>query len=450
MEKFFTPTKRLNSFGFFFFIFYALVSIAVSFFDFQDNRYIAIIYLLFVCYVWYFLFSRSFQRFNLSGIDLKWPLVFSVLILLAMSLMVSEAGNDFYHYVVEDMMIMKYHLNPYLVTPAQLPFEPATWLSYWHQLPAQHGPWRFFLTLPAAYITALNFSAGLFSYKVIFAIFFMASALVFYQLLKLSKAADAKRGLLLFLWNPLLLFGTFFGGGTDIMMVLGLLAAFYFCAQRRWLPAIIALAISVLVKYVTILILPFVIIYFFSVEGTALKKIISAIKQVLVFGLVVAGSFYPFWAGLAIFDGLLWVGHYFDLGSFPGFIASLSLLVVPNVQPYSFKLPFEVIFVLGYLSLLLKFYRLPVKDFNRLVKYSALALGLFLVLGKFWFYPKYLIWLLPLIFLSGEKYYNLAVFLSGLIVFSIVISVPLPFFFIVPCLVFGGYFYLKDLFGFEV
>ncbi|MDD2807251.1 MAG: hypothetical protein PHW95_01870 [Patescibacteria group bacterium] len=450
MKFFFNQTRRLNSFGLFLFVIFSLLSAAVSYFDFQNSWYLTTIYLLFLAYVVYFIFCQAFLNVDLSQLTLKWPIFITISILATLLMMMPGYGNDFYHYVAEDLILVKYHLNPYLVSPSQLPFEPATWLSFWRDLPAQHGPWRIILTLPAAVVTASNFVAGIISYKIITAGFFLATAVVFYKLLIILNIAEAKRGLLLLLWNPLMLFGTFAGGGTDILMTFWLLLSLYFAAKHKWLPSIAAISISILVKYVTILILPLLMMFFISTALGAAKKIYFLLKQTLVFTVIVGVSFYPFWAGFKIFAGLLWVSHFFDLSSFPGFIGSVLLLVDPNFEPYSLKLPFELIFIAIYFFILLKFFLIPEKKIQNLVGYSALIIGVFLILGKFWFYPKYLIWLLPLLLLSGKKFYWLAIFLSGLIVGSPFPSVPLPVFFIVPSLVFGVYFYLKDLAGFEI
>jgi hypothetical protein len=93
---------------------------------------------------------------------------------------------------------------------------------------------------------------------------------------------------------------------------------------------------------------------------------------------------------------------------------------------------------------LVNFWRQRQPQIENLLYASMLVIISFLFVGKFWFYPKYLIWLLPLLFLLDRRFYRLAIFLTGLVVL-----VPIHFYtnllvvlFIPPVLVFSFYYFV--------
>lgn len=443
MLKNFLFDKPLVGWGLISAFFYFCLALIINWFDYLDSAYVLTSIALLGLYVIYFLLFQFYQNCHWGKHEFRLILFFSLVFILIMVLMIPGEYNDFYHYFFEDIVIVKYQQNPYFVTPLDLPAEPLAWLSGWQFLPAQHGPARFLLTLPAAWLSQGNVVIGIFLYKIIFAAFTMLSAWLTYRIACLLNPAKSVFIYLLCAWNPLILFGTFAGGGTDILMIFWLLLAVYLAIKHRPGWAIAALGLSVLVKYVTILLLPIFLIYAWHQSAGLGQKLKASIYQLAIFILTMIGFFIPFWQGLDTLGGVIWVGKFFDVNSFPGLISIIFYFISPTLEWYSLKIIFEIFFAVIYFLILLKFWRTKVATAPEFIYINVAVFSWFLLLAKFWFYPKYLIWLLPLMFLSKQPLYLPAVFLTGFIIISPYSSVLMPVATIIPTLIFSFYYFVR-------
>ncbi|NUM25920.1 MAG: glycosyltransferase family 39 protein [Candidatus Buchananbacteria bacterium] len=443
MFKNFLFNKPLVMWGLISAFFYFVLALIINRFDYLDSAYVITSMALLGLYVVYFLLFQFYQNHSWKRDELQTILFFGAVFILIMVLMVPGEYNDFYHYFFEDIVIVKYQQNPYFVAPLNVPHEPLAVLSGWQFLPAQHGPARFLLTVPAAWLSQGSIVIGIFLYKVIFAVFTALSAWLAYQIARQFDPAKAIFIYLLCAWNPLILFGTFAGGGTDILLVFWLLAAVYLAIKERPVLAIAALGLSVLIKYVTILLVPIFLIYFWRRQSTTGAKLKVAAYQTATLVLMTLGFFAPFWQGAGTLDGVVWVGRFFDVNSFPGLVSIIFYFVSPTLEWYSLKVIFELFFVAIYALTLYRFWRVMEMTASTMVYSSVIILSWFLLLAKFWFYPKYLIWLIPLMFLSKKFFYLPAVFLTGFVIISPYSSVLMPVAMIIPTLVFGFYYFVR-------
>ena len=424
-------------------VFYLILVWLLDRYRYLAPEYILTSAVLFLIYLTYFLTYQNLRDHGLKASDWQPILIWASVFVALMMLAVPSAYNDFYHYFFEDLVLVKYGQNPYIVTPLDIPTEPTVWLSGWRFLPAQHGPWRSFMTLPAAWFSQGHLLWGLFWYKLTFVAALAGSNLLIYRIAQRIRPQQATLVLLLVSWNPLIIFGTFTGGGTDILMMFWALLAFHLLLKDKIYWAIGALSLSVLIKYVTVLLLPLFLIYFWKKQSTLTAKIKVMLSQLALFGAVTILSFWPFWQGPETLAGIQWVARFFDVNSFPGMVSLMFALANPQLDWYSLKIVFEVAFIGLYSFLLLKFWRTPNIKPSTIIYFSALVLGWFLLLGKFWFYPKYLIWLLPLLFLSDRPLYPLAVFLTGIVAIAPHSSILMPVALVAPTLIFSFYYFLR-------
>ncbi len=423
--------------------FYLVLAWLINQYRYLAPEYVLTSVALFMIYLTYFLTYQAVKNIHFDSNDIKVVFVFSAFFILLMILTVPSDYNDFYHYFFEDLAVVKYGQNPYLVAPLDIPTEPLTWLSGWRFLPAQHGPVRSLMTLPAAWLSQGNLVWGLVWYKLTFAAILGLANFLIYKIAQLLASKQTPLILLLVSWNPLIIFGTFAGGGTDILMMFWLLAAIYLALKDKIYLAVVALTLSVLVKYITILLVPFFLLYFWRRSSTLAGRLQRLGGQLLAAGAVTAVTFWPFWQGVEIFQGVTWVAKFFDVNSFPGFVSLMYALINPQLNWYSLKIVFEAVFVGLYLFLLLKFFRSTDSKMSNLIYFSALVTGWFLLLAKFWFYPKYLIWLLPLLFLSQVSLWPPALFFTGLVVIEPHSSILMPVALVAPTLIFSFYYFLR-------
>lgn len=416
-------------------IFYSAISFILNSYEYLDSRYLLIFLPLLSLFVVYFCSYIFLKDRNISKNDV---IFFSVIFLIILIFTIPVTYTDFYHYFFEDLVFLKYHQNPYFVSPQGLPQEPLSFLSGWDFLPAQHGPLRVLMMSPVSWLSGFNITVGLFLYKIFFSIFFLASAFVFYKILDFTEEKKKDLALFLFLWNPLLLFSTLVRGGTDILMVFWLLLAALFIFKDKFYLATLFLALSASLKFVTIIFLPFFLVYY-------LRKVkwFSLLNHLLLFGLIMVILFIPFWAGLETLNGLIWVASFFDINSLPGFIGLIANFINGSFEISFVKIFFQIGFVASYGFLLYHFYLMKNKRPVDLVIYMAMALIAFLLLYKVWFFVKYFIWLLPLLLLGNTRSKELAIFFTGSVALGAFSSVLLVFLFTPGVLAFSFYHYLK-------
>lgn len=434
--------KNLFFWGLSFLPFYFLLAFGINFRD-SAGSYFLLVFGLFFLYLIYFIFYQFAKKIQWQKNDIGLVFLFALIFTAILILAVPKQSTDFYHYFFEDVVWFHYHQNPYFISPFMLLAEPSGQIAYWQFLPSQHGPVRIFMTLPAMWLSGGNLVLGLFLYKMLFGFYFLLSCFLFYQIILALKIEKPLLVLALFAFNPLVIYETQLNGGTDILLAFWLLLAIYLLIEKKFIFSLTALTLSILVKYVTLILLPFFLIFFLKQERQFKIKALKLFGYLILIFAIIFISFLPFWRGLSTLNGIFWVTKYFETNSFPGLIALLFSFIYPHLTFSFYQLAFILIFLGVYLFILNQWFWSKKNQPAGLVNYSFLVLAIFLLIDKFWFYPKYLIWLLPLIFLAKEKYHSVAVFLTGLMILSpldpdLIILLALP-----PVFIFSFFYFIK-------
>jgi hypothetical protein len=104
-------------------------------------------------------------------------------------------------------------------------------------------------------------------------------------------------------WNPLLLFEAAANGHNDLLMLAFTALALYLAARRNWLLAFPALAAAVLIKYVTGLLGPLLLLWAWRSSGSGRERWRVVAGLALAACLTVA-AYAPFWAGMETFQAV--------------------------------------------------------------------------------------------------------------------------------------------------
>lgn len=371
---------------------------------------------LFAAFVAYALAFVWFSRAK-AGIDIKFFLLASLLCGVILLLSFPAAGSDFYFYIFSDRAWVLHGQNPYLTSPAGIPTDVIAQLSDWPLLTNQHGPLRLFITAPLALFFNGSVVATVIGYQVFYTgLFLLLVLLVYYTARRIDVSNSGYLGALVAL-NPLILYELYRnGGGPDVLMMVFVFGGLLLAAHRRWVGMFVALAAAVATKYIPVLLLPFFFIY--AVQGDGRRRWLLPAVGLGVGAALVGISFSPFWVGPETLDSLRFVGSYFGTNSAPGLAALLifsvdSRFVLATVMPV-----LTLAYVFGYAGLMGWFTRLKHKTPEALIVSCSLVLLAYFLLAKFWFYPKHLIWLIPLLLLSGQRARLVALFLTGFVVAS--------------------------------
>jgi len=169
--------------------------------------------------------------------------------------------------------------------------------------PSPYGPVWELLSLGAFYVGGGNYLAHLLLLKLLGLLAFGGCIGLVYAALKHIRPAWALAGTLAFAWNPLVLFESVQNAHNDIWMTLFLLAALWLLSrQAEWSRQTVALAalllaLSILVKFVTVLLLPFFLLALLAGQKSWPRRLADAALFTGLLAAVVLLAMAPVWPG---------------------------------------------------------------------------------------------------------------------------------------------------------
>jgi hypothetical protein len=374
---------------------------------------------------------------------------------------------DLFIYAIRTRGWALYGLNPLTTAPEQLPAGDP-WLNLageWIDAASPYGPAWELLSRGAFTLSGGGFLAHLLALKLLAALAYLGCVWLVYDTLQQLRPEWATAGTLAFAWSPLTLLESVQNGHNDIVMSFFLLAASWVFVgwqlkghraqtidpavgtelpeqATRWLTTGLAplficvfLALSILIKFVTIVTLPFFLLGLVSRREDLIRRLASMAGYALLVALLVALPLLPFWPGLENW-AVLQAGR--QAGR-----SLLALLILGLSDPLGLNTAFDWSrnLILGLFGLIYLY--LLGRTIVRLRHISArpeaerpglaaplpilpsfLALFWYVLLAAPVFHAWYLLWFLPLAALLLPARPPLA----GAVVFSITALLIIPYF----------------------
>jgi hypothetical protein len=126
--------------------------------------------------------------------------------------------------------------------------------------PSVYGPAWMLLSAPGT-LGLHDVVGGLFYLKGLVTVAFLICAWLVERIARQTKPQAVLEALYLFAWNPLVLLLAVGDGHNDIVMMAVVLLAFWFLLRESWTLAFLALALSVWIKFVSVILLPLFVAY---------------------------------------------------------------------------------------------------------------------------------------------------------------------------------------------
>ncbi|MEZ4554097.1 MAG: glycosyltransferase 87 family protein [Dehalococcoidia bacterium] len=310
------------------------------------------------------------------------PAAFALILLS----MYPPTAVDMFHYQASSRVLWVHGENPLTVPPGDFPYP----IGYsWAGQPAPYGPLWPVIAGPAVLLTGDHYLAGLYAFKLIAAASYLGCTVMIWRLVARTRPGQETLAVVLFAWNPFVVLRVVGNGHNDLVMMFFLLLAFELALRRHWNYAFLAFACSALVKYVSLLLGPPLLIYLlFHATGTPRQRVATAIEALAIAAIVVIVVFAPLWEGLATFDTVR--------GEADKVITSTPLLIgllisgAPEdpATVEAVRGVLRVLFVGLYLLLAWQARR----SFDHLVVASFTILFLHLLVPTGWFRPWYMLW----------------------------------------------------------
>ncbi|WP_442864247.1 polyprenol phosphomannose-dependent alpha 1,6 mannosyltransferase MptB [Arthrobacter sp. ATA002] len=310
-------------------------------------------------------------------------------------------SRDVFAYIAQGLVMVS-GLNPYKDGYSQI----SNYLQIgaddlWAQSPTPYGP--VFLWLEELVIRVTD---GQPEYSILLfrLISLIGVALCVYYVPKLAELhnINPNRALWLTAANPLFL-TTFIASIHNDALMIGLaLAGLYLSATKRAIPGILLITLSVGIKPITLILLPFVglmwagkgaswprkFLYWFMTAGIALGVL-------WIMGLINGFGFG--WVGALSTPGSVWI-WYAPIGFLGMLVATLgNALGLPG---WTFA---DIVHTLGRIaSILVVFWQMFVGDYSRLVRRLTLAFAAVVLLAPM-IQSWYVVWLIPLFAVTGIR-----------------------------------------------
>ncbi len=241
-------------------------------------------------------------------------LLFGALIAATLLAMYPITATDVFEYVFHSRILVHYGQNPLSVPPVTFKGDPFLKTVNWAAHPSPYGPLWVILTVPGSALGGNDLLLNLYLMRGLTGLFYFACAVAIAAILKTKDPEQQVSGTLLFAWNPLILFEAPGNGHNGIIMMFFALLAIYMLVKRHWLWVVPVLVASVLVKYITaILLLPF-LIYCLRAQSGRRKRLVYLAKTSLLSGLIVLVLALPF---LSVPSGLLEEANFYSLLAVP-------------------------------------------------------------------------------------------------------------------------------------
>lgn len=367
--------------------------------------YLSLFFTLFFCY--FYLLKNISKVFKTK----KSLFTFILLIGILFSIIIPTTSLDVYSYIGNGWVDSNYHENPYYTSVQDVTNEYGRdemlgkVARCWRDEPVVYGPvWSLICKI----LTSFSFGKitnALYIFKIASLIIFMASSLLIY------KITNKKFFAALFSLNPFILFEFLSNVHNDIFLIFFILLAIYFIKKKYISLSVASIALATGIKYLSILLLPFILIYALRKEElkTKIKKTcIYAIEFILIIFV-----FYMFYIrNLQVLSGIFVQQNKYGRSIF---LAIYYLLNGDEKALSLIKIITLSIFAISYIAIILKlFFSKNIRNitFRKTIRTYQTFLLIFTFILITNFNPWYVIWLFPTLMWQKAKNIRYTLYLS--------------------------------------
>jgi hypothetical protein len=382
------------------------------------NTVVGLLLIYFYCEGWLAQRQRSATLLLVVG--------FAAIFALQALMLPSFHSKDLYCYVNLGWSQVRYALNPYVHPIADLSDlrHDSMITPVWLYNPCPYGFLFARFTRWTAIVGHGRFRLTLLSFQIVNVIAYAIIAWLIVATRVRMRLPEDDSALYLFLWNPLVILLLLADGHNDILMSLAAVLAVYAGARGRWVLVIPLLALGVLTKYSTAVIIPFALI-----EMLFRRRLTELILSAAIAAGVLLWSATPYIADYRNFQLAAIAGNLFStvnsLESVLYYPIEAAFSRIPALRatlPDAHEILIGLIASLGLTTLILQIIRYARRWSGSMHEFVANALfAQFLVSGVLAtkFYPWYVGSFFPLALLLDDGYWlrNLTIFvsLSGLL-----------------------------------
>lgn len=209
--------------------------------------------------------------------------------------------TDMFSYVMYSHIAGVLQINPYLTMPSWFPeVRILHWIHpIWHNAPSIYGPAWIDLTLPLAraVATATDVEKVL-AYKALVNLFHLFGVGCLAYVVHRLRPGRVHEAVVLYAWNPLIVFEFGGNGHNDAVMVaVMLLGLALYVSSARWL-GLVTLTVSMLLKMTSLFLLPYYAMAWAREQTSWVRFFAVGALAALTVPVVIAAFYWPWWAGI--------------------------------------------------------------------------------------------------------------------------------------------------------
>lgn len=325
-----------------------------------------------------------------------WALVPPVISALLLFLTLPLTSRDLFYYIMGGRLLGIHAVNPYLLPPSAFPTDPLFAYTNWPDYTSPYGPLWILLSAGLALLAGNSLLLNVCLFKAVAVIgYFSCGGLIGAILRACSR--PALPGVVLWLWNPLVLLEYPGAGHNDVLMLAGLLLGLWLYLSGRARLALAVVAAAAMIKSVALVILPLLLWHHLAPIVGWRARARAALNLLWLPTLIIGAALGPFWVGMATLGPLRESSHYY---SSAGHVARIVLewFLSPQLAGNLVRGTIVIALVVGYLLIMR---HLP-GDMERLLGGAVWAMFLLLVLWPF-FVPWYCVWAVAVVAALGSR-----------------------------------------------
>ncbi len=328
--------------------------------------------------------------------------IFIIIVLLIFFIMLPLTSTDVFYYIATGWSEAHYEVNPYYTSVNDVIQENEEAVNdeilqkmpeVWIEQTIVYGPlWPLICKILSG-LSFGNLFLALFIYKLFNLMLHLINTYLIYKITN-------KRSLFVLMYgiNPLILFDGLCNVHNELLLIfLILLGLYFFVKKKNMALTIISFALATAVKYVAILLVPFIVLYHYRKEKITKRILYSALWAIL-FIIVVILCYSVYMRNLDFLNGILT-----QQGKFTN-----SILTVLAIENYSLAITVSKGFMLAYIiiyitSIIKILFSKKQYTFSTLIrKYNGL-LVLFIFGTITNFQSWYTLWILPTVIWDSSK-----------------------------------------------
>ena len=376
-----------------------------------DNYINAIIYLC-IFFLLFFLYFIILKKVNKIFKTKKQMFIFITVIGILFSIIIPTTSLDVYSYIGNGWVDSNYNENPYYTSVDNIENKYGedemlqNVARCWREEPVVYGPTWSLVCKGLTSLSFGNITLALYIFKITSFIVFICSCVLIY------KITNKKFFVILFGLNPFILFEFLSNVHNDIFLVFFVLLAIYFVKNKKNIVfAVASIAIATGMKYLSILLLPFILCYALRKENIK-DKIKYTIFYAIEFILILVLFYLVYIRDLKVLSGIFIQQNKYGRSIF------LALWYFLNGDEKALSLLKMItlgIFAISYIVIILKiFFNKQGKTitFRKTMKTYQVFLLIFTFILITNFNPWYVIWLFPTLMWQKAKMIRASLYLS--------------------------------------